>query len=268
MTPVVARCSRYAVSTLSWILTRRYLSSMHVRAPWPRTHRRGSCLVFANHQSAIDVPAAAEITRRLGFTFATWAHADFVRHAPFIRRLGFLETSSRPQAFARLIDESRRLLRQPGLPTMLWIFPEGRFTHPAAAITPYRGALLAACACPDVDAFVCGFDYSIFRRFRPHSTAVFSGPIDAAAMSTDDLSAVMDNNTSRRRPVSGLGRDSRWPGGGAHAVAIGRTRSWRPRQRQPTSSSRLRRRQATHLLATHRLIRVASITSSERPVHR
>jgi 1-acyl-sn-glycerol-3-phosphate acyltransferase len=89
-----------------------------------------------------------------------------------VRNVGALEASAAPHGSARLIAATRDVLRRPGPPVLLWIFPEGRFGHRMAPIVPCGGVLAAVRACPDVPVLICGIDYTVFRGFRPHACLV------------------------------------------------------------------------------------------------
>jgi hypothetical protein len=124
-------------------------------------------IVIAPHQTMLDIPAAVRASDALGHDFGTWAHPGVLRRAPFVRRMGFLETPTDAAGFRRLIQSSRDFLR--GRPNRaLWVFPQGKFVHRSARVTSNAGIRLLIKACPEVPVMLAGIDYSLFRGGRPH----------------------------------------------------------------------------------------------------
>lgn len=134
----------------------------------------GSCIVVAPHQTGLDIPVAVSVSDALAKDFATWAHPEVLRRAPFLRRAGLLEAVSGPQQFQTLIAESRRLLRSSG-ERALWVFPQGMFGHRSANVAFQPGIRLLLRACPEVPVLLAGIDYSLFRTPRPHCFIELTG---------------------------------------------------------------------------------------------
>jgi 1-acyl-sn-glycerol-3-phosphate acyltransferase len=128
----------------------------------------GSHFVVANHQATLDVAVAVELSYRLGFRFATWAHPEVVQRIPALRRRDFLSAGDDAPSFRQLVARTRAVMRRAGRPTLMWIFPEGQFGHSSAEIRPRAGPLAAFRACPEAGVIAGGLDYTIFRRARPH----------------------------------------------------------------------------------------------------
>jgi hypothetical protein len=149
-------------------LARALLSSLHVTAEPGAV----SAFVVSAHQATIDVPVAVEVTRRLGFRFATWAHPEVVSRLPMLKRAGFMAAASEPERFGRLVKQTRETLRHTATPTLLWVFPEGQFSHFMNPPDVQRGVLAAFRACAEVPILGAGFHYTVFRKARPHCTMV------------------------------------------------------------------------------------------------
>jgi 1-acyl-sn-glycerol-3-phosphate acyltransferase len=190
---------RNAAGLLAATLAKHYLASLQIAMHW--TGSDGSRFVIANHQATIDVPVAAEVSHRLGFRFATWAHPEIVRRIPILRRLDFLEASSEPAAFRQLIADTRMIARRSGQPTFVWIFPEGQFGH---SLTPMRlqaGVLAAFRACPEVKVVTAGIHYSLFRRARPHCTVFMTE--SRGIRSTQELEISLESARKTAQKLSG-----------------------------------------------------------------